>query len=98
MPDNPKLPAAIPGEGGGPFQPHCMQTKSGRCLADNLDQWAQLGNEAADEARGDVGGLDDSAVIIQAGRNAARILKDANDLLAQSREVALCDHCPRRRL
>lgn len=95
MPDDiiPTLP-----ETAGKWPPHCLQTESGSCLADNLEQWAQLGWKEADEARSDIGGVDDSTFIIQAGRVAAKILSDAKDLDAQSREVVLCDHCPRRRL
>lgn len=82
----------------GKWPPYCNQTESGRCLADNLEQWAQLSREEADGARSDIGDVDDSSFIIQAGRVAAKILSDAKDLDAQSREVVLCDHCPRRRL
>lgn len=95
MPDDiiPTLPKTE-----GKWPPHCDQTESGRCKADNLRQWAQLGEEDADKIRSDIGGADDSTVIIQAGKDAKRIFDDAQDLFAQSREVVLCAHCPRRRI
>ena len=81
----------------GKRSPFCDQTESGVCLRKNLDAWAQLGEEDAAAARVNIGGVDDAGAIIQAGRDAARILKDAQDLAAESGKVELCDHCPRRR-
>lgn len=79
----------IPPQIDGKWWPYCTQTETGGCLVDNLDQWAQIGEEAAEAARAEIGSVDDSTAIIQAGRNAARISKDAQDLAAESGKVEL---------
>lgn len=81
----------------GKRPPFCDQTESGVCLWDNLDAWARLGEEDAATARAAIGGVDDAAAIIKAGRIAERIRRDAQDIGDQARKVIPCDHCPGRR-
>lgn len=81
----------------GKRSPFCDQTESGVCLRDNLDAWARLGQEDAATARAAIGRVDDAIVIIKAGRDAERIMRDVQNLAEESQEVELCNHCPRRR-